>query len=85
MSTCLDVALTICRQTQPMALVDGLLASSAELRPVELRQLAAALLETADDPDTTMAMVERLPDTRRIHLQRNDDGALGVRLCAHPH
>ena len=52
MSAPLIVALTACRSGAPLAVVDGLPGGGAELRPAELRALAAALLRIAADAET---------------------------------
>ena len=49
MSAGLNVALTVTRDMEPLAVVDGLPGGGAELSPAELRSLAAALLRIADD------------------------------------
>jgi hypothetical protein len=64
----LHVTLTATRDGAPLAVLDGLPAG-AELRPAELRALAAALLRAADDADArpTMHRGKRLPPARRAY------------------
>ena len=47
----LDAALCSTFDGAPLAVVDGLPGGGAELRPTELRALAAALLRIADDAE----------------------------------
>lgn len=70
MSARLDVALTATRDMQPLAVVDGLPGSGADLRPADLRALAAALLRIADDAEGR-PLVRRgkpTPTERRVYL-----------------
>ena len=69
MSGTLIVALTACRHMEPLAVVEGLPGSGAELRPGELRALAAALLRIADDAERR-PLVRRgkpLPPDRKVY------------------
>ena len=50
--THLAVVLTCTRHREPLAVVDGLPGGDAELRPTELRALAATLLRIADDAES---------------------------------
>ncbi len=65
----LDATLSRTRDGAPLAVVDGLPGGGAELRPVELRRLAAALLQMADDAEARkLAHRGRpLPDERRAY------------------
>jgi hypothetical protein len=45
----LTVSLTRCRENKPLAVVDNLPGGFAELRPAQLRDLAATLQRIADD------------------------------------
>ena len=70
MSAGLNVSLTVTRDMEPLAVVDGLPGGSAELRPAELRALAAALLRIAADAERR-PLVRRgkpLPADRREYL-----------------
>ena len=70
MSARLDVALTATRDMQPLAVVDGLPGIGADLRPADLRALAAALLRIADDAEGR-PLVRRgkpTPTERRVYL-----------------
>jgi len=65
----LDVALTATRDMQPLAVVDGLPGGGADLRPADLRALAAALLRIADDAESR-PLVRRgkpTPTERRVY------------------
>ena len=70
MSARMDVALTATRDMHPLAVVDGLRGGGADLRPTDLRALAAALLRTAEDAEGR-PLVRRgkpTPTERRVHL-----------------
>jgi hypothetical protein len=47
----LRVKLTMAHDGGPLAVIDGLPGDDAELRPHQLRHLAAALLKVADDAE----------------------------------
>ena len=51
MNATLTVALTATRHMEPLAVVEGLPGSAAELRPTELRALAEARLRIAADTE----------------------------------
>lgn len=65
----LNVSLTRTFDIKPLAVVDGLPGSGAELQPRQLRALAAALLRIADDAEARR-LVHRgkpMPDERRAY------------------
>ena len=69
MSAGLIVALTVTRNMEPLAVVDGLPGGGAELRPAELRALAAVLLCIAADAERR-PLVRRgkpMPADRRVY------------------
>lgn len=67
--THLAVALTCTRHQEPLAVVDGLPVGDAELRPTELRALAAALLRIADDAESRLLhrRGKPTPTERRVY------------------
>ena len=64
----LHATLTTCRHGQPLVCLD-LPGPGAELRPADLRDLAAALLQVADDADARKAhhRGKPLPATRKVY------------------
>lgn len=71
MNTVLEVALTRTRtrtrDLQPLATVDRLPGGSADLTPVQLRTLAAALLRIAADAEARPVKSKTLSTVRRAY------------------
>lgn len=69
MSTALSVALTATFDMKPLAVIDGLPGGFAELRPAQLRALAAALLRIAADAEARplQRRGKPLPPDRRAY------------------
>jgi len=65
MGATLHAQLTRCRHELPLAVVDGLPGDGAELRPDELRQMAAALLAIAADAEGLATKGKRFYPVRR--------------------
>ena len=63
----LHAQLTRCRHEQPLAVVDGLPGDGAELRPEQLRQMAAALLAIAADAEGLPTKSKRFSPVRRCY------------------
>jgi len=68
--TILQVKLTRAYDGGPLAVIDGLPGNGAELRPAQIRFLAAALLRVADDADKRKATHRGrpLPEERRPYI-----------------
>jgi len=67
--TTLEARLTRTHDGAPLAVIEGLPGGDAELRPAQLRSLAAALLKVAADAEARK-LVHRgrpLPDERRAY------------------
>jgi len=67
--TTLEATLTRTHDGAPLAVIEGLPGGGAELRPAQLRSLAAALLKVAADAEARK-LVHRgrpLPDERRAY------------------
>lgn len=70
MGPALHAQLTRCRHELPLVVVDGLPGDGAELRPDELRQMAAALLAIAADAEGLPTKGKRfLPVRRRYPVE----------------
>ena len=65
MGPALHAQLTRCRHELPLVVVDGLPGDGAELRPDELRQMAAALLAIAADAEGLPTKGKRFYPVRR--------------------
>ncbi|MDE2081696.1 MAG: hypothetical protein KGI90_10105 [Burkholderiales bacterium] len=70
MPTDLRATFTRCYRDEPLAVIDGLPGGGAEMRPAQLRALAAALLQIAADCDATPAPKKRplLPASKRYSV-----------------
>jgi len=67
MGAALHAQLTRCRHELPLAVVDGLPGDGAELRPEQLRQMAAALLAIAADAELMPTKGKRFVPVRRCY------------------
>lgn len=80
----LSVALTCTRDAAPLAVVDGLPGDYAELRPAELRALAAALLRIAANAEgrPLQRRGKPTPIERRVYrLGRGQPGPCAAAIC----
>ncbi len=77
MTAVLRVRLGRARDGGPLATVEGLPGDGAELRPRDLRDLAALLVRIAADAEQrkTMHRGRPLPDERRVYTDRLEGGA----------
>lgn len=62
--TVLKVTHTVCRLGQPLAVIDNLPGEGAERTPIQMRQLAAALIQAACDCEAALDLSRRWHKTR---------------------